>query len=59
MVNRLQAETGVPTRLRDVGLSKSLFPAIAEHVLADRSLYFNPRMTDSAEPVLRILEAAW
>ncbi len=58
-VRRLQAQTGVPTRLRDVGLSRELFPAIADHVLADRSLYFNPRQTSSAEPVLEILEAAW
>ncbi|MEX0408634.1 iron-containing alcohol dehydrogenase [Aquibium sp. LZ166] len=58
-VKALQVELGVPTRLREVGLSKELFPAIARHVMGDRSLYFNPSRTDTVEPVLAILEEAW
>lgn len=58
-VRSLQRRAGVPMRLRDTSLRKELLPEIAEHALFDRGLYFNPRPTASAEPVLKILEAAW
>ena len=58
-VIRLQHRCGVPTRLRDAGLDRSLLPAIADDTLRDRGLYFNPRRTDAAGPILQLLEQAW
>ena len=55
----MQHAIGVPRRLRDTGLDRALFPAIAEHALVDRGLYFNPRPTPSADLVLELLELAW
>ncbi len=58
-VERLQRAIGVPLRLRDTGLDRALFPAIAEHALVDRGLFFNPRPTSSAAAVIGLLEQAW
>lgn len=58
-VRQFQRDARVPTRLRDTGLAHSQLPLIAQHALGDRGLYFNPRRTESAEPVLELLEAAW
>ena len=58
-VRRLQRETGVPSRLRDTGLDRALLPAIAEDTLRDRGLFFNPRRTADAAPILDMLEQAW
>ena len=58
-VVRLQEDAKVPRRLRDAGLDRALLPAIAEDTLHDRGLYFNPKRTTSAEPILAMLEAAW
>jgi len=58
-VLKLQEAARVPRRLRDTGLDRSLLPAIAEDTLHDRGLYFNPKRTTSAEPILAMLEAAW
>lgn len=55
----LQEAAGVPQRLRDTGLDKALLPKIAEHTLNDRGMYFNPKRTESAEPILELLERAW
>jgi alcohol dehydrogenase len=49
----------VPLRLRDTSLDRALFPAIAEHALVDRGLFFNPRPTRSADAVIALLEEAW
>ena len=58
-VRALQRAAKVPTRLRDTGLDRSLLPAIAADTLGDRGLYFNPRRTDSVDPIVRLLEEAW
>ena len=58
-VRQLQIDARVPRRLRDTSLDRSLLPKIAEHTLVDRGLYFNPKLTHSAEPILRLLEQAW
>ena len=58
-VRQLQIDARVPRRLRDTSLDRSLLPKIAEHTLVDRGLYFNPKRTHSAEPILRLLEQAW
>jgi alcohol dehydrogenase len=58
-VKALQRDPGVPTRLRDTGLDCALLPAIAADTLRDRGLFFNPRRTENAEPIVDILEQAW
>jgi alcohol dehydrogenase len=55
----LKRAIGVPLRLRDTGLDRSLFPAIAEHAMGDRGLFFNPRPTSDPRAVLALLEEAW
>ncbi|MEP7205643.1 MAG: iron-containing alcohol dehydrogenase [Casimicrobiaceae bacterium] len=54
----LQRTLGVPTRLRDTGLDRGLFGALADLAMGDRGLYFNPRRA-TREDVLALLEAAW
>jgi alcohol dehydrogenase len=54
----LQHAARVPTRLRDAGLDRSLFPQLVALALGDRGLYFNPRPA-SGDDVLALLEAAW
>lgn len=58
-VRKLQRDAGVPTRLRDTGLDRSLLPAIAEDTMRDRGLFFNPRLTTSSAAVMALLEQAW
>ena len=58
-VRELQRAAKVPMRLRDTTLDRSMLPQIAEHTLLDRGLFFNPRPTESAAPILKILEGAW
>jgi alcohol dehydrogenase class IV len=58
-VTELQIAAKVPRRLRDTGLDHALLPRIAEHTLRDRGLFFNPKRTASAEPILALLEQAW
>ena len=58
-VRDLQRRAGVPRRLRDTGLDRAKLSEIAEHTMADRGLFFNPRRTDSAGQVLQLLEEAW
>jgi alcohol dehydrogenase class IV len=58
-VTELQIAAKVPRRLRDTGLDHALLPRIAEHTLGDRGLFFNPKRTASAEPILSLLEQAW
>lgn len=53
------AETGLPTRLRDVGVPRGDLAACAEAALSDGSIVYNARpVTDPAE-VLAVLQAAW
>ena len=58
-VKTLQRDSKVPTRLRDTGLDRTLLPAIAADTLRDRGLFFNPRRTENAAPIVEILEQAW
>jgi alcohol dehydrogenase class IV len=58
-VRQLQKAIGVPTRLRDTTLDRALLPAIAEDTLRDRGIFFNPKRTETAAPILQLLESAW
>ncbi len=57
-VAALIATLGLPSRLRDVGVTSDQFAMIAEHAFHDRWLHANPRKIDSTEQVMQILEAA-
>lgn len=57
-VESLQVRLGVPRRLGEAGLDRSLLPRLAKGAMSDRGLYFNPRLASAAE-VLSLLEAAW
>ena len=58
-VRALQRRLGVPTRLRDLGVRRELLPAVAEHVMGERGLYFNPRPVHDAAEVRALLERVW
>jgi alcohol dehydrogenase class IV len=58
-LRRLQADAGVPTHLRDIGVPRDALPRIAAKTMGERGLLFNPRpVTDVAE-VHALLEAAY
>lgn len=57
-VEALQQRIGVPRRLRETGLDRSLLARLAKSAMSDRRLYFNPRLATEAE-ALALLEAAW
>jgi alcohol dehydrogenase class IV len=57
-VEALQKRIGVPRRLRDTGLERSLLVRVANGAMSDRGLYFNPRLATEAE-ALALLESAW
>jgi alcohol dehydrogenase class IV len=58
-VRALIGGLGLPTRLRDVGVTREQFPAICEGVLGHFGLSMNPRPVTGAEDVLSVLEAAF
>jgi alcohol dehydrogenase class IV len=58
-VEELRNEIGVPSRLRDVGVQRSVLPEAARDVMYERGLHFNPRRVSGPEEVHEILLAAW
>lgn len=57
-VEKLLAEVGVPTRLRDAGIEMKSFEAVADHVLDDWSSTTVPRQA-SRDEILEMLQDAW
>lgn len=55
----LQQATGVPARLRDLGIPADALPAVARKVLHERGLAYNPRPVQNAAEIEAILTAAW
>jgi maleylacetate reductase len=55
LVRRLE----LPQRLRDVGVLREDFPAIAEKVLHDFAIRGNPRLVTDPAQVMEILDLAW
>jgi alcohol dehydrogenase class IV len=55
----LQRVSGVPTRLRDLGVDAKTLRSVAEHVLHERGLAYNPRVVTSAQEMEALLMAAW
>jgi alcohol dehydrogenase class IV len=58
-VRELQAELGVPSRLRDIGVPRETLAAIAKKVMGERGLYFNPRPVGHAGEIETLLQEAW
>lgn len=58
-VAELIADLGLRSRLRDIGVDKNDFPAIAERAMKNALLASNPRKVTGTADVLEVLEAAW
>lgn len=58
LVQQVLNRLGIPTRLRDVGISAEALPEIIEHALDDWSITQSPRRVDS-EGLAELLGSAW
>lgn len=58
LLDALIAESGLPTRLREVGVPRDALPAIAELSLSDAAMFTNPRQPTYDE-ALALLERAY
>ena len=58
IVEDLVTQLGLPRRLREVGVKKDRFEAIAKAAMQDRGIYGNPRPIKGWEDILAILELA-
>ena len=58
-LSELVARLRLPQRLRDVGVRREEFPAIAEKVLHDFAIRSNPRPVTAPAQVIEILDLAW
>jgi maleylacetate reductase len=59
IVADLVARLALPQRLREVGIKREDFHAIAEHTMHDPPVRANPRPINSADDLVEILELAW
>ena len=59
LVRGLQAQIGVATRLRDIGVPRAALADVARKVMGERGVYFNPRAVRGPEEIEALLEAAW
>ncbi len=60
MVTKLREEIGIPTRLRDIGVTEDMLPGFATKAFAiKRLMRVNPRMPQSEEEILEIYRAAF
>jgi len=59
VVGELISNLGMPTRLRDVGVTQDQFREIAEASMHDRWIPSNPRKITDPSQVVEILEMAW
>ncbi len=58
-VRELSALAGLPARLKDAGVSSAIFPGLAQQILREPGVAFNPRAVGSAPEIEAILNAAW
>jgi alcohol dehydrogenase len=58
-VQALSRRAGLPTRLRDADVGRDKLPALAEVIIKEPGLAFNPRPIESAAQIQAVLEAAW
>jgi alcohol dehydrogenase class IV len=60
VVEKLREKIGIPTRLREIGVTQAMLPGFAEKAFAiKRLMRTNPRMPQSADEILEIYRAAW
>ncbi len=59
LIEELVADLGMPTRLRDVGVRRDQFAAIAAASMQSMMVKTNPRPITGPEQILEILEEAW
>jgi maleylacetate reductase len=59
VVSELVADLGLRNRLRDIGVDKNDFPALAERTMKNALLASNPRKVTTTADVLGVLDAAW
>lgn len=59
LVRRFVASLGLPTRLRDIGVEPSEFPALARDAMGDMIVASNPRPVGGEDEVIAILERAY
>lgn len=59
LVRGLQQRIGVPSRLRDIGVTRDALDTVATKVMGERGVYFNPRAVHGAAEIRAVLEAAW
>jgi maleylacetate reductase len=59
LVRDLVAGLGLPSRLRDIGIKRDDFAAIAEHSMHDPAIPANPRKIAGPQDIAEILELAW
>jgi alcohol dehydrogenase class IV len=59
LVRQFVASLGQPTRLRDIGVERSEFPALAHDAMADLIVASNPRPVTGEDEVVAILERAY
>jgi alcohol dehydrogenase class IV len=55
----IQRDTGVPTRLRDLGIEREALRPAAVKTMHERGLAYNPRAVADAAEIESILYAAW
>jgi len=60
MVSKLREDIGIPTRLRDIGVTEAMLPGFAEKAYAiKRLMRVNPRMPQSAAEIEGVYRAAY
>jgi alcohol dehydrogenase class IV len=60
VVERLRADIGIPTKLRDIGvLEEQLLPFAEKAFSIKRLMRVNPRHPSSAEEIEAVYRAAW
>jgi len=58
-IRDVQQSTGVPSRLRDLGIARDGLKAAAEKTMHERGLAYNPRPVSESAEIESILMAAW
>jgi alcohol dehydrogenase class IV len=58
-IRELIREAGLPTRLRDVGIPREGFTAMAEAAMGDFALATNPKQVRNVAEIIELLEQAW
>ena len=59
-VVKLREDIGIPTRLRDIGVTEDMLPGFSAKAFGiKRLMRVNPRMPRTADEILAIYKAAW